>query len=81
MTEFERKKTFVQSLGMVLRIDERSNVKAIDLVKERDMEIINITYVGGHSIRINATVNSNGENATEIIKEVYGSGAFWRMSK
>lgn len=79
--EFEEKRTFIHAMRYALRLDPRSGVRDIELIKdeERAMEIIIILFKGGYTVRINATKNSNGANAQEIMREVYGSGAFARM--
>lgn len=79
----EEKRKFIYALRDALRLDPRSGVRDIELIKdeERAMEIIIILFRfrGGYTARINATRNSNGANAMEIMREVYGSGAFARM--
>ena len=77
----EEKRKFIHALRDALRLDPRSGVIDIELIKdeERAMEIIIILFKGGYTVRINATTNSNGANAQEIMREVYGSGAFARM--
>ena len=77
------KKAFVDALSDTLKMDSRSGVKSIqyatgiwfeDVLYE---EVIQINYESGRGryALINTTANSNGANATEIIHEVYGSGA------
>lgn len=77
----EEKRKFIYALRDALRLDPRSGVRDIELIKdeERAMEIIIILFRGGYTVRINTTKNSNGANAMEIMREVYGSGAFARM--
>lgn len=79
--EFDEKRTFVHAMRYALRLDPRSEVRDIELIKdeERAMEIIIILFRGGQTVWINTTRNSNGANAMEIMREVYGSGAFARM--
>ena len=77
----ENKKEFVEALSDALKMDSRSGVKSIqyatgiwfeDILYE---EVIQVNYEGGRYALINVIGNSNGANATEIIHEVYGSGA------
>ena len=79
--EFNEKRTFIHAMRDALRLDPRSGVRDIELIEdeERKMEIIIILFRGGHTVRINTTMNSNGSNAMEIMREVYGTGAFARM--
>ena len=79
--EFEEKRTFVHTMRDALKQDRASGVRDIELIldEERGMEKMIILFRGSHSVRINATHNSCGANAQEIVREVYGNGAFGRM--
>jgi len=77
----EDKKAFVDALSNALKMDSRSGVKSIqyatgiwfeDILYE---EVVQVNYENGRYAVINVIGNSNGANATEIIHEVYGSGA------
>ena len=77
----EDKKGFVDALSDTLKMDSRSGVKSIQYATDiwfEDIlyeEVIQVNYEGGRYALINVIGNSNGANATEIIHEVYGSGA------
>ena len=84
----EEKKEFVEALSDTLKMDSRSGVKSIqystgvwfeDILYE---EVVQINYESGSGryALINVIGNSNGANATEIIHEVYGSGAVGHIS-
>lgn len=77
--EIESKRIFLAALCDTLKLDPRSGIADIQLVATRALEVIFISYKGGHLVKINATRNSNGANAEEVIREVYGRGAFARM--
>ena len=76
----EKKKEFVEALSNTLKMDSRSGVKSIeygtDVWFEDNLyeEVVQINYDRRYAL-INVIGNSNGANATEIIHEVYGSGA------
>ena len=75
----EEKREFIYALRDALRLDPGSGVRDIEIIADKGLEIIVILYRGGRSSRINATGNSGGANALEIIREVYFSGAHGRM--
>lgn len=77
--EIEAKRTFLAALCDTLKLDPRSGIADIQLVATRALEVIFISYKGGHLVKINATCNSNGSNAEEVIREVYGAGSRARM--
>ena len=82
------KKAFVDALSDTLKMDSRSGVKSIQYATDiwfedvRYEEVIQVNYesVRGRYALINVIGNSNGANATEIIHEVYGSGAVGHIS-
>ena len=69
-----KKEIFIRALEAALQVDERSEVDSIcyNLDFAARDEIITIIFKGGGIKRILATGNSNGANAKEIIKAVYG---------
>ena len=75
------KKAFVDALSDTLKMDSRSGVKSIQYATGiwfEDVlyaEVIQVNYENRRYALINVIGNSNGANATEIIHEVYGSGA------
>ena len=77
----EEKKEFITALCNTLKMDSRSGVKSIEYATDiwfEDIlyeEVVQINYEGGRYALINVIANSNGANATEIIREVYGDGA------
>lgn len=82
----ENKKEFVDVLSDTLKMDSRSGVKSIkyatniwfeDILYE---EVVQVNYENGRYALINVIANSNSANATEIIHEVYGSGAIGHIS-
>ena len=77
--EFESKRTFLAALCDTLKLDPRSGIADIQLVATRALEVVFISYKGGHLVKINATGNSNGANLEEIAREIYGAGAIGRM--
>ena len=74
----EKKKEFVDALSDALKIDSRSGVKSIEYATDvwfEDVlyeEVVQVNYESGAFELINVTANSNGANAKEIIKAVYG---------
>ena len=78
--EYERKKMFIKVLKAALVIDQdRSNVSGLDYEKRGYNEVITITYTNGRTAYINVSANSNGANLTEVVREVYGTGAHGRI--
>lgn len=80
--EYKEKRDFVKALEKAILSDSRSYVKSIDYdYRENELprEMITITYKNDYSVRINVEINSNGANAQEIIREIYGNGAHGRM--
>ncbi len=75
------KEEFITRLKLVIMADERSYVKDITYWKQNEIEIITIHYIGGAKTMINAACNSNGCNALEIMREVYGNGAVGRIKE
>ena len=71
---FKEKSEFIATLELALLRDERSGVEDIAYIykPEYDDEYIDVHFRGGATKRILATRNSNGDNAKEIIKAVYG---------
>lgn len=69
-----KKEMFVRTLEAALQVDERSGVEAIAYIYKPEYgdEYIDVHFHGGGVKRILATGNSNGANAKEIIKAVYG---------
>jgi hypothetical protein len=85
---FEEKRIFIEKLTEALKVDKRSQVEAITYYppnffeKYPNGEFIRIQYnseLGNGFVWINATANSDGANAKEIVAEVYGNGAIGRM--
>lgn len=73
--EILRKYLFAKNLETALLIDQQNNhVDSIEYIydKQNEDEIIIIFFRNGPDKKILATGNSNGQNATEIIKAVYG---------
>ena len=71
---FKEKSTFIDMLAEALDYDERSNVEDIAYRYDPKFEdeYITIFFRGGGKKQILATGNSNGANAKEIIKAIYG---------
>ena len=71
---FKEKSEFIATLELAFLRDERSGVEDIAYIyePEYDDEYIDVHFRGGGVKRILATGNSNGDNAKEIIKAVYG---------
>lgn len=71
---FKEKSEFIATLELAFLRDERSGVEDIAYIyePEYDDEYIDVHFRGGGVKRILATGNSNGANAKEIIKAVYG---------
>ena len=73
----ENKKEFIAALETALRMDSRSGVESIKYAtdlwfEDVGTEVVTICFKGGAYKLINVTANSNGENAKQIIKAVYG---------
>lgn len=68
------KAAFIKSLETALREDKNSRLDMIayQLTLETQDEVITVVFKGGSIKRILATGNSNGANAKEIIKAIYG---------
>lgn len=69
-----KKYTFIKNLEMVLFLDrDRSGLEGIDYIYDKPTggEWITVSFIGGRSIRLSATANSNGANAKAIINAVY----------
>ena len=73
------KEEFITRLKLVIMADERSCVKDITYWKQDEKEIVTIHYVGGAKALINVACNSNGCNALEIMREIYGFGAIGKI--
>ena len=71
---FKEKSEFIATLELAFLRDNRSGVEDIAYIykPEYDDEYIDVHFRGGGVKRIIATGNSNGDNAKEIIKAVYG---------
>lgn len=71
---FKEKSEFITTMELAILRDERSGVEDIAYIyePEYDDEYIDVHFRGGGVKRILATGNSNGQNAKEIIKAVYG---------
>lgn len=78
----EEKKEFLKALSDALKIDGRSGVESIEYSTDiwfEDVlyeEVVEVSFKGGAFKLINVTANSNGANAQEIIKAVYGGEVF-----
>lgn len=74
----EKKKEFVEALSDTLKMDSRSGVESIEYATDiwfEDVlyeEVIQINFRSGEYKLINVTANSNGANAKETVKAVYG---------
>lgn len=68
------KAAFIAGLEAALLTDDRSNLDSICYECRLDTcdEVIRIIFKGGGEKKILATANSNGTNAKEIVKAVYG---------
>lgn len=68
------KAIFIKALEAALQVDERSGVDSICYRMDFSAqdEIITVIFKGGGTKQILATGNSNGANAKEIIRAVYG---------
>ena len=76
------KAEFLKALETALKTDDRSDLESIDYVRDMDNwpeEAVIITYANGHKVFVNVSGNSNGANALEVVKEVYGEGAQGRF--
>ena len=73
------KEEFIIRLKLVVMADERSCVEDITYWKQDEKEVVTIRYVGGAKAMINVACNSNGCNALEIMREIYGSGAIGKI--
>lgn len=69
-----KKAAFIKSLETALRDDEDNGLDSIvyQLALDGQDEIITVIFKGGGTKKILATANSNGANAKEIIKAIYG---------
>lgn len=78
---YEGKKEFVEAIAALLKKEEGSDVINItyDYDSSAGLEVVEIIYYGGHTSKVNVTMNSNGAIFREIAAEVYGNGAFGRM--
>ena len=82
---YTEKERFIKKLTEALKVDERSGVEDITYYKpgffegHPNNEFIRIQYRLDAFAWINTTGNSNGANASEIVKEVYYNGATGRM--
>lgn len=73
------KEEFIIRLKLVVMADERSCVEDITYWKQDEKEVVTIRYVGGAKAMINVACNSDGCNALEIMREIYGSGAIGKI--
>ena len=71
---FKERNEFIAKLELAILRDERSGVEDIAYIykPEYDVEYIDVHFSSGGIKRILATGNSNGANAKEIIRAVYG---------
>lgn len=72
----ENKKEFTQMIEALLRADCRSDVVVCEYTKEGHNEIVTIIFKGGYAAKINVNCNSLGAILKEVVREVYGDGAF-----
>ncbi len=73
--EMNHKAAFIEGLQDALLLDQARNgldSLCYELDTETNDEIITVIFVGGGVKKILATANSNGANAKEIVKTVYG---------
>lgn len=69
-----KKAAFIEAIETALRDDEDNGLDSIvyQLSLNGQDEIITVVFAGGGTKKILATGNSNGANAKEIIKAIYG---------
>lgn len=72
--EYYQKKTYITQLSYALSIDTNSMVDFIIYTYDDDAadEVITIAFKDGSTKKILATGNSNGQNAKEVVRAVYG---------
>lgn len=72
----ENKKEFTKQLENLLVFDnDRNNVESCKYDRKPNLEVVEIKYRGGYTVRINVTANSQGAILKEIVREVYDNGA------
>lgn len=74
--EYYGKKYFIRELSVALSMDSDNNMlEDITYTYDDDTcdEVITVTFTDGSYKKILATGNSNGQNAKEIVKTLYGS--------
>lgn len=76
---YAAKERAVHDIAEVLKKDPDSEVTSADYVKAGASEYVRIAYRGGESVYINVTINSLGAINKEMVREVYGSGAFGKV--
>ena len=78
----ENEKEFTKQLENLLVFDnDRNNVESCKYDRKPNLEVVEIKYRGGYTVRINVTANSQGAILKEIVREVYDNGvmgAFYR---
>ena len=76
------KKAWVDDIAKLLRTDKRSGVKNIKYSYPRiGLEIVTISFNNGDESMINVSYNSLSSILEEIDREVYGDGAFGRITE
>lgn len=76
---YAAKERHVKEIGELMAKDPNSDVKSADYVHVGVSEYVRIAYRGGESVYINVTINSLGAIHKEMVREVYGSGAFGKV--
>ncbi len=72
----ENKKEFTKQLENLLVFDnDRNDVESCKYDRKPNLEVVEIKYRGGYTVRINVTANSQGAILKEVAREVYGDGA------
>lgn len=76
----EDKKTWTREVGELLKKDKRSYLEECEYYKEHGNEIVKLVFKDGDAVRINVSCNSLSAILHEIVREVYGDGAFGRIT-
>ena len=74
----EDKRTWTRMCGVLLSEDYRSYVQKCEYSKTDWDETVTIYYKSGSTTEINVNGNSQGAILHEIVREVYGNGAYGR---
>ena len=77
----EDKKTWTREVGELLKKDKRSYLEECEYYKEHDTEIVKLVFKDGDAVRINVSCNSLSAILHEIVREVYGDGAYGRITE